>query len=218
MKYLVAGSTGLIGKNLINILSKDSPVTALTRRNFNFPDNVTKKIVDFENGYDLPRADHLFICLGFPVELFDLAIMRKSVKKLFYKVDYEYTLNIAKKAEEVGATSISLVSAVGANKNSESFYLKTKGDLEEEIKKLKFETINIFQPGHLAGRISWQKKKSDPRIDVFAFEIGSLFLDPFLVSRLNKFRSINANKLANFIVKSTINENLGINQYQYSDF
>ena len=80
------------------------------------------------------------------------------------------------------------------------------------------ETINIFQPGHLSGRISWQKKKSDPRIDVFAFEIGSLFLDPFLVSRLKKFRSINANKLANFIVKSTINEDLGINQYQYSDF
>ena len=42
----------------------------------------------------------------------------------------------------------------------ESFYLKTKGDLEEEIKKLKFETINIFQPGHLAGRINWQKKKA----------------------------------------------------------
>ena len=144
--------------------------------------------------------------------------MPEHKKGPFYKVDYEYTLNIAKKAEESGATSVSLVSAIGANKNSESFYLKTKGDLEEEIKKLKFETINIFQPGHLAGRINWQKKKSDPRLDVFAFEIGSLFLDPFLVSRFKKFRSINANKLANFIVKSTINENLGINQYQYSDF
>ena len=94
MKYLVAGSTGLIGKNLINILSKDSRVTALTRRNFNFPDNVTEKLVDFDNEYDLPRADHLFICLGFPVELLDLVIMRKSVKKLFYKVDYEYVLSL----------------------------------------------------------------------------------------------------------------------------
>ena len=83
MKYVVAGSTGLIGKNLINVISKDSETLALTRRNFNFPNNVTEKIVNFDNEYDLPKAEHLFICLGFPVELFDLVIMRKSVKKLF---------------------------------------------------------------------------------------------------------------------------------------
>ena len=61
MKYVVAGSTGLIGKNLINIISKENEVIALTRRNFNFPDGVFEKIVDFDNEYDLPKADHLFI-------------------------------------------------------------------------------------------------------------------------------------------------------------
>ena len=40
MKYLVAGSTGLIGKNLINILSENHQVTALTRRDYKFPENV----------------------------------------------------------------------------------------------------------------------------------------------------------------------------------
>ena len=94
MKYVVAGSTGLIGKNLINIISKENEVIALTRRNFNFPDDVSKRIVDFDNEYDLPKADHLFICLGFPVELLDLVIMRKSTKTLFHKVDYEYVLSL----------------------------------------------------------------------------------------------------------------------------
>ena len=56
------------------------------------------------------------------------------------------------------------------------------------------------------------------RIDVFAFEFGSLFFDPFLISRLKKFRSIDADMLANFIVKTTIEENLGLYQYNYSDF
>ena len=111
-----------------------------------------------------------------------------------------------------------MVSAVGANIKSESFYLKTKGDLEEEIKKLGFRAINIFQPGHLAGRINWQRQKNEPRIDVFAFEIGSLFFDPFLISRLKKYRSIDADMLANFIVKLTIKENLGLYQHNYSDF
>ena len=219
---LIAGSTGFLGSKVLNYLDKENQkIYCLSRRKNEINTvNAEEIIIDFNNieNLNLPKIDHVYLCLGYELRAWELISMPKRKKGPFYKVDYEYTLNIAKKAEEVGATSISLVSAVGANKNSESFYLKTKGDLEEEIKKLKFETINIFQPGHLAGRINWQKKKSDPRLDVFAFEIGSLFLDPFLVSRLNKFRSINANKLANFIVKSTINENSGINQYQYSDF
>ena len=219
---LIAGSTGFLGSKILNFLYKeDQKIYCLSRRKSEINSiNIKDIIIDFDsiNNLSLPKIDHVYLCLGYELRAWELISMPEKKKDPFYKVDYEYTLNIAKKAEEVGATSISLVSAVGANKNSESFYLKTKGDLEEEIKKLKFETINIFQPGHLAGRINWQRQKNDPRIDVFAFEFGSLFLDPFLVSRLKKFRSINANKLANFIVKSTINENLGINQYQYSDF
>ena len=219
---LIAGSTGFLGSKILNFLYKeDQKIYCLSRRKSEINSiNIEDIIIDFDaiNNLSLPKIDHVYLCLGYELRAWELISMPERKKDPFYKVDYEYTLNIAKKAEEVGATSISLVSAVGANKNSESFYLKTKGDLEEEIKKLRFETINIFQPGHLAGRINWQRKKNEPRLDVFAFEIGSLFLDPFLVSRLKKFRSINANKLANFIVKSTINENLGINQYQYSDF
>ena len=219
---LIAGSTGFLGSKILNYLHKeDQKIYCLSRRENEINSvNIEDIIIDFDTISDLslPKIDHVYLCLGYELRAWELISMPERKKGPFYKVDYEYTLNIAKKAEEAGATSVSLVSAVGANKNSESFYLKTKGDLEEEIKKLNFETINIFQPGHLAGRINWQKKKSDPRLDVFAFEIGSLFLDPFLVSRLKKFRSINVNKLANFIVKSTINENLGINQYQYSDF
>ena len=219
---LVAGSTGFLGSKILNYLHKeDQKVYCLSRRENEINSvNIEDIIIDFDaiNDLSLPEIDHFYLCLGYELRAWELISMPEHKKGPFYKVDYEYTLNIAKKAEEAGATSVSLVSAVGANKNSESFYLKTKGDLEEEIKKLNFETINIFQPGHLAGRINWQRQKNDPRIDVFAFEFGSLFLDPFLVSRLKKFRSINANKLANFIVKSTINENLGINQYQYSDF
>jgi len=144
--------------------------------------------------------------------------MPEKLKKSFYKVDYEYTLNIAKKSLDVGASSISLISAVGANKNSSSFYLKTKGDLEDEVKKLPFNTINIFQPGHLAGRIDWQRKKNDFRIDVSAFDFASLFLDPFMLGDFKKFRSINAEKLAEFLVEISKKNKKGINYFQYNDF
>ena len=202
MKYLVAGSTGLIGKNLINILSKDSPVTALTRRNFYFPDNVTEKIVDFDNEYDLPRADHLFICLGFPVELLDLVIMRKSVKKLFYKVDYEYVCNLAEKAKSSGIENLSVVSSVGASKNSFNYYLKTKGLMEEQLKDLNFHTLNIFQPSHLLG-----KREKPIGHDVKLFEditnaTGNLLFGPFA-----KFKNVQANEIANLMFEKSKNCN-----------
>ena len=212
MKYLVAGSTGLIGKNLTNILSKDSPVTALTRRNFNFPDNVTEKIVDFDNEYDLPRADHLFICLGFPVELLDLVIMRKSVKKLFYKVDYEYVCNLAEKAKSSGIENLSVVSSVGASKNSFNYYLKTKGLMEEQLKDLNFHTLNIFQPSHLLG-----KREKPIGHDVKLFEditnaTGNLLFGPFA-----KFKNVQANEIANLMFEKSKNCNKGINYFNRMD-
>ena len=212
MKYLVAGSTGLIGKNLINILSKDSPVTALTRRNFNFPDNVTEKIVDFDNEYDLPKAEHLFICLGFPVELLDLVIMRKSVKKLFYKVDYEYVCNLAEKAKSSGIENLSVVSSVGASKTSFNYYLKTKGLMEEQLKDLNFHTLNIFQPSHLLG-----KREKPIGHDVKLFEditnaTGNLLFGPFA-----KFKNVQANEIANLMFEKSKNCNKGINYFNRMD-
>ena len=219
---LIAGSTGFLGSKILNFLYKeDQKIYCLSRRENEINStNIDDIIIDFDtiNDLSLPKIDHVYLCLGYELRAWELISMPEHKKGPFYKVDYEYTFNIAKKAEEAGATSVSLVSAIGANKNSESFYLKTKGDLEEEIKKLSFRTINIFQPGHLAGRINWQRKKNEPRLDVFAFEIGSLFFDPFLISGLKKYRSIDADMLANFIVKLTIKENLGLYQHNYSDF
>ena len=220
--FLIAGSTGFLGSKVLNFLSKeDTKIYCLSRRKnmFNHK-NIEELIIDFESiqEFELPKIDHIFLCLGYELRAWELLFMPEKLKKSFYKVDYEYTLNIAKKSLDVGASSISLISAVGANKNSSSFYLKTKGDLEDEVKKLPFNTINIFQPGHLAGRIDWQRKKNDFRIDVSAFDFASLFLDPFMLGDFKKFRSINAEKLAEFLVEISKKNKKGINYFQYNDF
>ena len=212
MKYVVAGSTGLIGKNLINVISKDSKTLALTRRNFNFPNNVTEKIVNFDNEYDLPKAEHLFICLGFPVELFDLVIMRKSVKKLFYKVDYEYVCNLAEKAKSSGIENLSVVSSVGASKNSFNYYLKTKGLMEEQLKKLNFHTLNIFQPSHLLG-----EREKPIGHDVKLFEDITNATGNLLFGPLAKFKNVQANEISNLMFEKSKDLNKGINYFNRMD-
>ena len=220
--FLIAGSTGFLGSKVLNFLSKeDTKIYCLSRRkNMLDHKNIEELIIDFETleELELPKIDHIFLCLGYELRAWELLFMPEKLKKSFYKVDYEYTLNIAKKSLDVGASSVSLISAVGANKNSSSFYLKTKGDLENEIKKLSFKTINIFQPGHLAGRIDWQRKKNDFRIDVSAFDIASKFFDPFMFGVFKKYRSINAVKLAEFLIEVSKENKKGINYFQFNDF
>ena len=135
LNLLILGGSGFIGKNLVNILSPNNDVIALARRNYQFPKNVEQLILDYDKNYELPKADHLFICLGFPVELLDLIIMRQSIKKLFYKVDYDYVCNLAKQAKLSGIENISVISSVGAHAKSFNFYLKTKGLMEQKLKK-----------------------------------------------------------------------------------
>ncbi|MAA92433.1 MAG: hypothetical protein CMQ57_02740 [Gammaproteobacteria bacterium] len=212
MKYVVAGSTGLIGKSLINIISHDNDVIALSRRDFNFPENVQVNLLDFENDYDLPQADHLFICLGFPVELLDLVVMRKSVKQLFYKVDYDYVCQLADKALKAGIKNVTVVSAVGASKNSINYYLRVKGLMEEQLRSLNFETLNIIRPSHLLG-----EREKPIGHDVKLFEDLTNATGKLLIGPLAKFKNVDANEIAELMCKKARNPVKGVNYFTRMD-
>ena len=97
-------------------------------------------IIDFDEFLDqghLPDCEHIYICLG-------TTIKKAGSQESFKKVDLDYCLGFAKKARESGATTISLVTSIGANADSKNFYLKTKGKLENEIKTMGFDSVNIF--------------------------------------------------------------------------
>ena len=150
---LLAGSTGFLGNDILKELGGiESKIVALSRRVIpNLPDNAQELIIDFDNLLELeiPNVNHVYLSLGYPLYYHNvMGFMSDSLKRDLYLVEFTYQLEIAKKAKEAGAKSISLISAVGANSNSKNYYLKTKGMLEEEIIKLGFESTNIFQPGH----------------------------------------------------------------------
>ena len=205
---LVIGSTGLIGKKLIFELSKkDSEVIAIARRSIsNLPENVSLLEINFddflENGI-LPSCDHIYICLG-------TTIKKAGSQSEFKKVDFDYCVSFAKKAREAGATKISLVSSVGANPFAKNFYLKTKGEVEEEIKKIDFQYINIFRPSLLLGR------REENR---FLEKIGqnlSSFINLFLIGSLRKYKSIKSSNVA--YCMANYEQSGGVRYYYFDDF
>ena len=206
---IIAGSTGLIGGNVIKVLSnKKQSAIALTRRSIpNLPPNITEMIIDFdtfEKNGSLPSCNNVFICLG-------TTIKTAGSKENFRKVDIDYCLSIARKAKESGAETLSLISSIGANSSSKNFYLRTKGELEESIQSLGFSTVNIFRPSFLVG------ERSEKRLaEKIAINLAKI-MDFFLIGTASKYRSVKAESLAKTMVLKADGKP-GINYFYFDDF
>ena len=206
---IIAGSTGLIGGNVIKVLSnKKQSAIALTRRSIpNLPPNITEMIIDFdafEKNGSLPSCNNVFICLG-------TTIKTAGSKENFRKVDIDYCLSIARKAKESGAETLSLISSIGANSSSKNFYLRTKGELEESIQSLGFSTVNIFRPSFLVG------ERSEKRLaEKIAINLAKI-MDLFLIGRASKYRSVKAESLAKTMVLKA-DDKPGVNYFYFDDF
>ena len=212
---LLAGSTGFLGNHLLlELNSKGKDIIALSRRTIpNLPEQVEEFLIDFDQLSELrfPQIDHIYLSLGYPLYYQNvMGFMSKNLKKDFFQVDFSYQLEIARKAKEAGAKSITLISASGADSNSWNYYLKTKGMLEKEIIKLGFETTNIFQPGHLRG--------NKLRLDIIFADLVSIVIDPFLFGPLKKFRSISVKKLSSSVINYSLSRLKGVNYFEFEDF
>jgi uncharacterized protein YbjT (DUF2867 family) len=148
---IVLGATGLTGSKLVDQLSADKNVQqvyAIVRAlSDELPSNVDQIVVDFDNlnPEDLPtNATTIFLCLG-------TTMAKAGSKEAFIKVDKDYTLSFAKMAFAKGCKRAVLISAMGADSSSSVFYSKIKGEIEQELAKIGFARVDIFQPALLIG-------------------------------------------------------------------
>lgn len=184
---LVAGSTGLIGSQLLQLLLTDTyydVVKAISRKPLEISHHRLENIVlDFDRlteYRDTLKADDVFCCLG-------TTIKKVKTKEKFRKVDFDYPVELAKLTRTNGTEQYLLVSALGADKNSKIFYNKVKGEVEEAIGKIGFTTFHIFRPSLLMG------DRSESRSGEEAGKIFFKYLG-FLVPR--KYKGIDSVKVA----------------------
>ncbi len=146
---IILGATGATGQEILKLVlnnSNFSKITVFVRRNISIKhDKLIVKKIDFSRLKDYKKiiyGDILFSCLG-------TTRSEAGGKKNQYLVDYTYQFAFAKMASENNVKIYSLISSVGANKNSFFFYPRIKGILEKSVKSLDFELIHIFQPPSL---------------------------------------------------------------------
>ena len=207
---IIAGSTGLVGSNILRFLSENNHNTiALLRSPIKqLPSNTEELIIDFDaflNEGSLPRCDHVFICLGTTIKI------AKS-KDNFKKVDLDYPLAVARKALDSGAKKLTLISSGGADSKSKNFYLRIKGELEDAILDLGFESVNIFRPSFLIGK-GGRRRATSEKIFMKAAKI----IDIFCIGSARKYRSIDAQIIAKKMFL-TLDAIPGVHYYYYDDF
>lgn len=158
---LLAGGTGLIGSQLLQLLVKDEEYTkikCLTRNPLAITHNKIEVIqTNGENLNELSSsllADDVFCCLG-------TTIKKARTKEAFKKIDYDYPLLLAKVSKSNGARQFLLVSALGAHPSSSVFYNKVKGEVEGAIAEIGLETYHVFRPSLLLGSRTEERSGED---------------------------------------------------------
>jgi len=126
------------------------------------------------------KADDIFCCLG-------TTIKKAKSKEAFRAVDLDAPVLLAQISRELGAQKFLLVSSLGANKNSGIFYNKVKGEVEDAIQKIGFNSFHILRPSLLLG--PRQEERSGEDAAKFFYKIFG-----FLVPK--KYQAIESIKVA----------------------
>ena len=200
-KVLIIGASGLVGGEILKTTeSMGQEIVTLSRKKLISKNQDTEEIIiNFDDLQlsDIPKVNHVYIALGTELDTSELMYIKKTRRKGFRKVDYEYVTEIAKMAHGNGAESISVVSAVGANKSSRNLYLKTKGEMEEKIISIGYNKTVFAQPGHLLGKRLL--KKIRPEVPIMEF--GARILKPLMIGPLEDLKFIKASLVAKSMVK-----------------
>jgi uncharacterized protein YbjT (DUF2867 family) len=206
-RALIAGSTGLIGNELLKFLlgsTEYEQVTAIVRRPLGVKHSkLDERVVDFdslEKEKDLFAVEDVFCCLG-------TTIKKAKTKENMWRIDVEYPVSIARLASSQGARKFLLVSSMNANPDSPIFYSKMKGKLEEEIKQIPFETTAIFRPSLLLGERDEFRLGERAAAALFT-KTPFLFAGPF-----RKYKAIEGRTVASAMYQVAQKDTAGLTVY-----
>jgi uncharacterized protein YbjT (DUF2867 family) len=192
---LLAGATGLTGEHLLDRLLNEptiSRVLAPSRRPLAKHPHLDNPVGD--PAVFLPqlngRVDIAYCCLG-------TTIKQAGSEQAFRAVDLDMVVAFAKRAREMGARHLIVISALGADRRSSIFYNRVKGEMEYALRAQDWPQLTICRPSLLLG------ERTEPRL-------GEKVAGP--LSRLipGKYHGIEACQLARAMWRLALEEQDGV--------
>ena len=197
---LLFGASGLVGSHVLNQLISNnsySKIKLFVRTTINISDPKIEIIqTDFknlENHREDIKGDDCFFCIG--------TTKKNSPDKNEYKrVELEVPKQVAQIAKSNSVNSFVFISSGYADPKSSGDYLKFKGEVEEELKRLNFQKLGIMRPSFLLG--DRKEKRIGEKIGIFVFKL----LSPLFLGPLKKMKPIHSATVAKAMITITQNK------------
>ena len=191
---LVFGSSGLIGNELLNIIVQNNNynhiklfVRSIPKKNNSKLEIIQTDFINLEKHKDSIVGDDCFFCIG---------TTRKETpdKNEYRRIEHDIPTNVARIAKLNSVDSFIYVSSLGANSSSSSFYLKNKGQVEEELNNLNFGKLVVIRPSILLG------KRKRYRLGESVGKYVMKKLSIFFLASFKKYKPIQAHHVAKAMV------------------
>jgi uncharacterized protein YbjT (DUF2867 family) len=202
---LVVGASGLVGGHLLELLLADdtySRVIVLTRKPLGFDHpKLLERIINFDQldrQQYLMKGEDVYCCLG-------STIKKAGTQEAFRRVDFTYVVQVAAIAHKNGAHRFLVISSLGADVHSRIFYNRVKGEMEEAIAKIPFESVRIFRPSLLLG--DRREKRPAEAVGIFIVKALSTLL---FIGGMRRYRAIHAVTVAKAMLRSAKQRSGGV--------
>lgn len=199
---LIAGATGLTGEHLLDRLLSEPTVrrvVAPSRRRLAAHAHLENPLGEL--GELLPQLsgpiDTAFCCLG-------STIKQAGSQEAFRAVDHDLVLAFARRARELGARHLLVISALGADAQSSVFYNRVKGETEQALRAMGWPQLTIVRPSLLLGARR-------------EFRLGERLAAPLLRWLPGKYRGIEAGVLARALWRLALEEEHGVRVIESAD-
>ncbi len=214
LSVVMLGATGAVGsltaRTLVTIPQLER-LTLLGRRPL--PD-ITGNFVHQHNIDISNPTSYLELLPGHHIAICTLGVGQPSKisKDDFVKIDKLAVLDFASACKKAGVRHFEILASIDANLNSLSFYLRTKGELVNELKALDFERLSTFQPSMILTPTN--------RYGLSQAIILRLWplLKPLLLGGLRKYRGIPVEVLGKAIAVNILSNKVGVETLCWDDF
>ncbi|MGL6624240.1 NAD(P)H-binding protein [Aeromonas jandaei] len=187
-RILIAGASGLIGRELIKQLPAEHELTLLCRKPGKEAHHWLP--VDFDDlaSVTLPRPVDIAFCA--------LGTTRKDAgsAEAFRRVDLDYVIAFAELARRHGCQRLIVVSSMGASASSPALYPRIKGEMEQALLAQSWPRLAIVRPAMLLG------DRQPPRRSEQIFQTIYPLFRPLLVGKLARWRAIEASQVAHAMI------------------
>ncbi len=192
LRIALVGATGLIGSEVMKLAvgRQDVRLVAVARRESPLPQGARMEMfvadpAKWGEVFEAVKPAALICTLG--------TTWRKAGRDedAFRSVDHDLVLDTARAAKAAGVERLVAVSSTGADAMSTNRYLRTKGEVERELGRMRFKRLDILRPGLLKGQ-----RIDDLRpLERLASALSPI-ADLAMQGRFRQYRSIRAEMVA----------------------